>query len=143
MRSGIRPRSFVSAPHSLSKAGCSFGSVVNVRRLQPGKSCRASPIIVCCLFSIHTVESRLSEPFYPQEETITVDADIRGWLRAELCDVFGHKLEGYHLMDAVPVAGDNTAHVLRWQGSDTTRFRYDAVRLRFEYVDGEIYGIGF
>jgi hypothetical protein len=49
----------VSAPHNFLKAGCSFGSVVKVRRGQPGKSCLASPIIVCCLFSIHTVESRL------------------------------------------------------------------------------------
>jgi hypothetical protein len=85
----------------------------------------------------------LSEPFYPQGETITVDADVRGWLRAELCDVFGRKHEGYHLMDAVPVTGDDRAHVLRWQDVDTARFQYDAVRLRFEYVDGEIYGIGF
>jgi hypothetical protein len=85
----------------------------------------------------------LSEPLYPQGETITVDADVRGWLRAELCDVFGRKLEGYHLMDAVPIAGDSAAHVLKWQGGDTARFRYDAVRLRFEYADGEIYSIGF
>jgi hypothetical protein len=85
----------------------------------------------------------LSEPFYPQGETITVDAVVRGWLRAELCDVFGRKHEGYHLMDAVPIAGDDAAHVLRWEGVDTARSRYDAVRLRFEFVDGEVYGIGF
>jgi hypothetical protein len=84
-----------------------------------------------------------SEPFYPQGDTITLDADIRGWLRAELCDVFGHKHEGYHLMDAVPVTGDSTAHVLRWEGADARRFRHDAVRLRFEYVDGVVYSIAF
>lgn len=85
----------------------------------------------------------LSEPFYPQGETITVDAEVRGWLRAELCDVFGQKIEGYHLMDALPVTGDSSAHVLRWKGRNTQRFRYDAVRLRFEYADGTVYGIGF
>ena len=85
----------------------------------------------------------LSEPFYPQGETITIDADVRGWLRAELCDVFGRKHEGYHLMDAVPVTGDDRAHALRWRNADTARFQYDAMRLRFEYVDGDIYGVGF
>lgn len=85
----------------------------------------------------------LSEPFYPQGASITVDADVHGWLRAELCDVFGRKHEGYHLMDAVPVIGDERAHVLRWEGVDTSRFCYDAVRLRFEWVDGEVYSIGF
>jgi hypothetical protein len=85
----------------------------------------------------------LSEPFYPQGETITVDADVRGWLRAELCDVFGRKQEGHHLMDAVPVVGDDSAHVLRWQDTDSARYQHDVVRLRFEFVEGEIYGIGF
>ena len=64
-------------------------------------------------------------------------------MRAELCDVFGRKHEGYHLMDALPIVSDEAAHVLRWQEADAARFRYDAVRLRFEFVDGEIYSIGF
>jgi hypothetical protein len=85
----------------------------------------------------------LTEPFYPQGEVISLDADLRGWLRAELCDVFGRKHEGYHLMDAVPVTGDRTAHALRWEGGDTRRFRHDAVRLRFEFVDGVVYNIAF
>jgi hypothetical protein len=42
------------------ESGMLFGSVVNVRRQQPGKSCLASSMIVCCPFSIHTVENRLS-----------------------------------------------------------------------------------
>ncbi len=91
----------------------------------------------------HVPGGFLSEPFYPQGDVITVDAAIDGWLRAELCDVFGRKHDGYHLMDAVPVTGNATAHVLRWEGGDTRRFRHDAVRLRFEYVDGVVYSIAF
>lgn len=85
----------------------------------------------------------LSEPFYPQQAEITIDADIRGWLRAEFCDVFGRKHDGYHLMDAVTVTGDSTAHVLQWKGRNTAGFQHDAVRLRFEFADGKIYSIGF
>jgi hypothetical protein len=85
----------------------------------------------------------LTEPFYPQGDEILLDAEIRGWLRAELCDVFGRKRDGYHLTSAVPVTGDHTAHPLRWQGAETRRYRHDAVRLRFEFVDGVVYNIGF
>jgi hypothetical protein len=85
----------------------------------------------------------LSGPISVQGETITVDAEIRGELRAELCDVFGRKLPGYHLMDSMPVKGDNPAHVLRWKNRGTEGFRHDIVRVRFEFADGEIYGLGF
>jgi hypothetical protein len=85
----------------------------------------------------------LSEPLIPAAPQITVDADIRGWLRAELCDAFGRKLPGHHLMDAVPIHGDSGAHVLRWRDQATDGHRYEAVRLRFEFAEGVIYGVGF
>jgi hypothetical protein len=85
----------------------------------------------------------LTEPVLPQGEVVSLDADIDGWLRAELFDVFGRKHEGYHLMNAVPLTGDRATHVLRWEGGDTCRFRHDAIRLRFEFVDGVLYNIGF
>ncbi len=85
----------------------------------------------------------LTEPFIPAAPEITLDADIRGWLRAELCDAFGRKLPGHHLMDALPVHGDSEGHVLRWRDQATDAHRYEAVRLRFEFAEGVIYGVGF
>lgn len=85
----------------------------------------------------------MTEPFALQGDEITVDADIRGWLRAELCDLFGTKLEGCHLADGVPLTGDNRRHVLKWKAKDTRCFRHDVVRVRFEYADGAIYGVEF
>ncbi len=85
----------------------------------------------------------LTEPFIPAAPQITVDADIRGWLRAELCDAFGRKLPGHHLMDAVLLQGDSEAHVLRWRDQSADAHRYEAVRLRFEFAEGIIYGVGF
>lgn len=84
-----------------------------------------------------------SKPFAVQGDEITLDADIRGWLRAELCDVFGRKLPGYNLMDSNPVRGDRPAHVLSWKGRNTAGFRHDMIRVRFEFSDGAIFGIGF
>jgi hypothetical protein len=84
-----------------------------------------------------------SKPFAVQGDTITIDAEIHGWLRAELCDVFGRKLPGYHLMDSLPVQGDSSAHVLRWKDRSTAGFRHDLVRLRFEFADGSLFSIGF
>lgn len=79
----------------------------------------------------------------PGVAEITVDADLRGSLRAELRDIFGRPLEGYHLDEAVPLSGDSTGHVLRWgDGRTSAPYVHDAVRLRIEVVDGTVYGVG-
>lgn len=85
----------------------------------------------------------LTPVFFPQEPLIYVDACICGWLRAELCDAWGHKLKGYHLEDSIPVQGDSQAHELRWKERNTKELIYDPVRLRFEFSDGDIYGVSF
>ncbi|MFZ2657907.1 MAG: hypothetical protein WAX69_23445 [Victivallales bacterium] len=78
-----------------------------------------------------------------QAPEIRVDATVRGWLRAELCDAWGRKIEGYNLEDCVPIQGDDPGHVLRWRGKETAGFRYEPVRLRFEFADAEIYNVTF
>jgi hypothetical protein len=85
----------------------------------------------------------LTPVFFPQSAEIRVDAAVRGWLRAELCDAWGNKLEGFHLEDSLPLQGDDFGHVLRWQGRDTAALRHDPLRLRFEYVDADIYSIAY
>ena len=84
----------------------------------------------------------MTEPFFPAGE-IRIDADIRGWLRAELCDAFGRKLPGFHLMDSIPVKGDSESHVLRWKNSSVADHLFECLRLRLEYSEGIVYGIGF
>jgi hypothetical protein len=85
----------------------------------------------------------MTEPIFLSEDQIKVDANIRGWLRAELCDIFGRKHEGYHLMDSEPVSGDNQDHVLRWKGKDSAEFRYKPVRIRFEFAEGEVFCVKY
>ena len=85
----------------------------------------------------------MTEPFLPAQPEVHLDANIRGWLRAELCDGFGRKLPGFHLMDAIPVQGDSEAHVLRWRNACLANHRFECVRLRFEYKDGEVYSLAF
>lgn len=85
----------------------------------------------------------LSDVFVLQGDAILLDADIRGVLRAELCDAYGHKLPGFHLMDSLPTTGNSRAHLLRWRNEDTARYRQDTLRLRVEYTDGTVYSLGF
>lgn len=89
----------------------------------------------------HVPGGFLTPVVYPQAAEIRLDADVRGWLRAELCDAWGRKIEGYTLEDSITVHGDATAHVLRWRDRDTGEFRHDPVRLRFEYTDADVYGV--
>jgi hypothetical protein len=79
--------------------------------------------------------------FFPQSAEICVDAEVRGWLRAELCDAWGRKLEGFHLSDSATIRGDDSAHVLRWKQRDTACMIHDAVRVRFEFADATVYSV--
>lgn len=88
-----------------------------------------------------TVGGFMTEPFFPAGDEIRLDADIRGSLRAELCDAFGRKLPGFFLMDSTPITGDSRAHVLKWKAASTADHRHECLRLRFEYTDGVIYGV--
>jgi hypothetical protein len=85
----------------------------------------------------------MTEPFILQAPQITLDAELRGWLRAELCDAFGRKLPGHHLDDSAPLQGDCADHVLRWRDQATDAHRYECLRVRFEFVEGEVYGLGY
>ena len=83
----------------------------------------------------------MASVFYPQAAEIRIDADIRGWLRAELCDAWGRKIDGYHLEDSLAITGDKTSHTLCWRERDNAQFRHDPVRLRFEFRDADLYGV--
>lgn len=89
-----------------------------------------------------TPGSFLTAPFFLGEPGLALDADIRGWLRAELCDAFGRKLPGFHLMDSKPVRGDSPIHTLEWKQTASSH-RHEFLRLRFELSDGVVYGVGF
>jgi len=85
----------------------------------------------------------MSDAFILHDNEIKIDADIRGGLKAELCDGFGNKFEGFNLKDSIEVKG-NGIHSLKWSGKeDIACLRYLCFRLRFEYEDGEMYNIQF
>lgn len=85
----------------------------------------------------------VTEPFVLSGRDIVLDADVRGWLRAELCDGFGGKLPGFHLMDSLPVEGDSASHILRWKAAKVEDHRFDCVRLRLEFADTVVYSVAF
>lgn len=79
-------------------------------------------------------------PFFLGGPRLQLDAAIRGSLRAELCDAFGRPFPGFRFAESVPVAGDNAAHELRWNGADSLDYQTYAVTLRLEWTDGMVYG---
>jgi hypothetical protein len=85
----------------------------------------------------------MSEPFFPRDAEIRLDANIRGWLKAELCDAFGRKMPGFNLRDSIPIHGDSESHVLAWKNAAVADHVFECLRLRFEYQDGEIYNFAF
>ncbi len=82
-----------------------------------------------------------TRPFVLAGRRLRVDARVRGGLRAELCDPFGVPLAGFGRGASRRVRGDSTSHELRWEGADTAPYQYNAVSLRLELEDGELYNI--
>ncbi|MBN2451105.1 MAG: hypothetical protein JXR77_11995, partial [Lentisphaeria bacterium] len=91
----------------------------------------------------HTVGRILLQPRIQIGEAISLNADIRGWARAELRDPLGGRLPGFELHASRPLQGNDAHLVLRWgdQGYDSSRFRYDAVQLYLQVADGIVYGV--
>lgn len=82
------------------------------------------------------------ERFNHTGKQITVDADVRGRLQAELRDPYDRPLEGFELNSCAPVVGDSQSHVLTWAGGKTSaEYRYDVVGLRIEIEDGVVYSV--
>lgn len=81
--------------------------------------------------------------FFPRSGAITLDGNIRGWLRAELCDAWGRKLEGHGFEESAVLRGDDPGHVLRWNGGPGDDFTHDPVRLRLEFADADIFSVAF
>ena len=82
-----------------------------------------------------------TRPFIPKKREIRLDAAISGQVRAELCDPYGTPLPGLSRVEAVPLTGDSTEHVLRWKDGNSARYQYDAVSLRLAIADATVYAI--
>ena len=85
----------------------------------------------------------LTPVFYMQGSELVVDADVKGWLRSELCDAWGRKIDNFQLNQSIPVTGDKPDHVLRWESDEPSRYIHDPVRLRFEFADATVYSLRF
>jgi len=83
------------------------------------------------------------KPFNQASVSLSVDAEVRGHLLAELRDPYGRPIPGYELNACVPVQGDSQSHQLTWSGGKTSAtYRRDVVTLRIEIADGVVYSVG-
>ncbi|MCK5801918.1 MAG: hypothetical protein KAI66_03760 [Lentisphaeria bacterium] len=86
----------------------------------------------------------LFKPFVQNGGEISLDADIRGHVRAELRDpVSGKRMEGFELHDSHALSGDSSRIVLRWgeEGRSTACYQHDPLSLYLEIHDGTIYSV--
>ena len=85
----------------------------------------------------------LLKPFIQTGTEIALNADIRGWVKAELRDPLGKAIDGYALQDCQPLRGDGNRLALRWgaAGATSERFRYDAVQLYLQCSAAVVYGV--
>jgi len=94
------------------------------------------------LDTAHRGEGRLlTAPFFLTRPQMTLDADVRGSLRAEICDAFGNPAPGYRREDFVPIRGDSRRHLLQWKDRPTDRYQYEPLSLRIEAADATLFAL--
>ncbi len=70
---------------------------------------------------------------------ITVNADVRGELRASLLDTTGKPIAGFGAAEVEPVRGDSLAHGLKWK-SPLNDLNGAAVQIEFRMHDASLFG---
>jgi hypothetical protein len=70
---------------------------------------------------------------------LTVNAHVRGELRAGLLDAEGQPIRGFSPDDCRPIQGDNLAHAVAWKGT-TADLGNQPLQIEFHLREGELYG---
>lgn len=70
---------------------------------------------------------------------LTVNADIRGGLRAAFCEPSGRFIPGFSFADCEPVRGDQVAHPITWRGKRAEALRHRQVQVVFELTNGTLF----
>ena len=75
---------------------------------------------------------------------LNFDGGAGGWLKAEIQDSDGRKIEGFAMEDADVVAGNSLRKSVRWNGKgDVSRLAGKPVKMRFVMRDARLYAMQF
>lgn len=74
-----------------------------------------------------------------KSRALTVNADIRGELRAALCEPSGRFLPGFSFANCQPVRGDATAHPVIWANATTATLMNREVNIVFQVKEGTLF----
>lgn len=71
--------------------------------------------------------------------SLTVNADIRGELRAALCDPSGQFLPGFSFEECEPVIGNEIAHKINWRSSIPASLQHQEVQIALQVKEGAVF----
>jgi hypothetical protein len=75
---------------------------------------------------------------------LNFDGGAGGWLKAEILDGDGRRIEGFRLDDADVVTGNSLKKIVSWNGSgDVSRLSGKPVKLRLVMRDAKLYAMQF
>ncbi|MDO8674285.1 MAG: hypothetical protein Q7O66_22990, partial [Dehalococcoidia bacterium] len=75
-------------------------------------------------------------------DSMTLNADVRGEMKARIVDSRGRALPGFDWADCIPIRGDSVSHLVKWRGSPKLP-RFQQVSVEFSLRDAEFYGFDF
>jgi hypothetical protein len=85
----------------------------------------------------------LTKPFTFTGSRLSLNIANKGATRVELQDADGKALPGFALADCTPVTADAIDHGVTWKGGDLAAHAGEAVRLRFELKDADLFAFQF
>lgn len=82
--------------------------------------------------------------FLGQQLSLNISTSAAGSVRVEIQDLQGKALPGYSLEDCPPHFGDSVDRIVEWtSGAKVSSVAGQAVRLRFEVKDGDLFSFQF
>ncbi|HEV7406344.1 MAG TPA: hypothetical protein VGO11_25570 [Chthoniobacteraceae bacterium] len=85
----------------------------------------------------------LTKPLTFAGAELRLNVASRGVTRAELQDAAGRPIAGFALADCAPIQGDFVDQVVAWKGGTLAPLSGQAVRLRVELQDADLYAFQF
>ena len=86
----------------------------------------------------------LTKPFTFVGEKLALNVVSKGPTRVELQGADGQALPGFALADCSPITGDLIEHTVAWKsGSDLRKLAGQAIRLKFELKDADVFAMKF
>ncbi|MCM8785037.1 MAG: hypothetical protein NC827_01320 [Candidatus Omnitrophica bacterium] len=84
----------------------------------------------------------LTRPFWTETGKFFINANVKGYLKAEITDISGKPIEGFEMENSIPIKGESISHQFKWKGNpDILKTTNRDIRFKIKANKAVIYSI--